>query len=190
MTAIAARAATLTRRAEALAPAPQIEGRIVSHDGLLMAAIGLAAPIGTRLHVEGADHPILAEAVGFREGRLLLMALERGAVAPDARVALAGRADRVATGPGLLGRIVDGLGNPVDGLGPLRHCPHPWPLAGRPLPPLDRSEVTQPLATGVRAIDALARQLNPDFFRFRQRLFQVGKVAEKTGDSAASPISS
>ena len=155
MTAIATRAAELARRAASFAPAPQVSGSIVSHDGLLMSAIGLAAPIGTRLHVAGADHALLAEAVGFREGKLLLMALERGAVAPGARVALAGRADLVATGPGLLGRVVDGLGEPVDGLGPLRNCPQPWPLAGKPLPPLDRSEVTQPLATGVRAIDAL-----------------------------------
>lgn len=53
--------------------------------------------------------------------------------------------------------------------------------------PPDYDALTQ---SEVRALDALARQLNPDFFRFRQRLFQVGKVAEKTGDSAASPISS
>ncbi len=155
LSAMARRAAALDARIQAFRPEPQIAGRIIGHDGLLMTAEGLQAPVGTQLRVDGADFPLMVEVVGFRDGRMLLMALERGAVTPHARAVLAGRADRMATGMGLLGRVIDGLGCPVDGKGPLRGCGSDWPLAGCPVPPLDRSEVTEPLPTGVRAIDSL-----------------------------------
>lgn len=155
MTQIATQAARLAARARSFAPTPEISGRVTGHDGLLLTVEGLQAPVGTRLLIAGTDMPLAAEAVGFRDGRLLLMALERGAVAPGAGVRLAGRADMVAVGPGLLGRVVDGLGQPADTGGALRDCHQNWPLTGRMVPPLQRSEVTAALPTGVRAIDAL-----------------------------------
>ena len=82
------------------------------------------------------------------------MALDRGAVSPGAAARLDGWADSVAVGAGLLGRVVDAMGQPMDGLGAVRAGCR-WPLNGVPLPALDRAEVTEPLPTGVRAIDAL-----------------------------------
>ena len=132
----------------------KLGGRILSCEGLLLSCEGLEAPVGSLVEVDAQEGPLAAEVVGFRQHQLLLMALGRGAVSPGARVWLGSAADSVATGPALLGRVSDALGAPVDSLGPLRATTH-WPLAGRPLPPLDRADVHQALPTGVRPIDAL-----------------------------------
>src|SRR3546814_2243693 len=58
------------------------------------------------------------------------------------------------SGPALLGRVVDALGEPLDGLGPIATSEH-WPLAGRPGNPLDRARVTEPFDVGVRGVNAL-----------------------------------
>jgi flagellum-specific ATP synthase len=133
---------------------PERSGRVVAFDGTLLTVEGLTAAIGALVRVQAGGNVIAAEAVGFRGSSLLLMALERGAVAPNARATLDGWANSVPAGPGLLGRVVDGMGQPVDGLGPVRAARR-WPLEGMLLAPLDRSEVTEPLPTGIRAIDTL-----------------------------------
>lgn len=133
---------------------PKLGGRILSCEGLMLGCEGLDAPIGALVDVDSREGPLAAEVVAFRGERLLLMALGRGSVAPGARVWLSDHSDSVGVGPALLGRVSDALGQPVDGLGPLR-ANASWPLAGKPLPPLDRAEVHIPVPTGVRAIDAL-----------------------------------
>jgi flagellum-specific ATP synthase len=65
-----------------------------------------------------------------------------------------GQPGEAQVGSALLGRVVDGAGNPIDGLGPIRGAKS-WPLAGKPQNPLDRARVTQPLDVGVRAINGL-----------------------------------
>jgi len=135
-------------------PSPEQAGHISAFDGMLLTAEGLAAPPGALVRVDADGGPLAAEVVGFRGPQLLLMALARGAVAPGARAVLEGRADDVPIGPALLGRVVDAMGAPMDSLGPILPAGG-WPLHGRALPPLDRSDVTQPLPTGVRTIDAL-----------------------------------
>jgi flagellum-specific ATP synthase len=151
---LAARRARIAGHVAAFAPRPELSGHVSAFDGMLLTVEGLSAPIGAQVRVEADCGPLAAEVVGFRAAQLLLMALARGAVAPGARVVLEGRADEVPVGPGLMGRVVDAMGAPIDGLGALR-AEGLWPLHGRALPPLDRAEVTLPLATGVRAIDSL-----------------------------------
>ena len=131
-------------------------GRVVASEGLLVQVEGLDAAVGARVEIELGDGLALAEAevIGFRAGRLLLMALGPAPVAPGAAAWLRGRADRVRVGPALFGRISGASGEPLDGKGGWR-CTEDWPLAGRPLPALDRAEVREPLETGVRAIDTL-----------------------------------
>lgn len=134
--------------------APERAGRIVACEGLLLQAEGLEAAVGAHIEIdvgEGAP-PAEAEVIGFRADRLLLMALGPAQVAPGAIAWLRGRADRVAVGEALLGRVCGAQGQPLDGKGPIRTGGH-WPLAGRPLPALDRAEVLETLQTGVRAID-------------------------------------
>jgi flagellum-specific ATP synthase len=138
----------------------RVGGRLRSAEGLLLTAEGLEAPVGALLLVEtdsvgwGSGTGMAAEVVGFRDGKLLLMALGPGAVQPGAAAWLIGSSGDAPVGEGLLGRVTDALGAPIDGLGPLLGAGS-WPLAGRPLPALDRAEVTVPMATGVRAVDAL-----------------------------------
>jgi len=152
--AVRQRASLLAAHIAAFAPAAEPSGRVTAFDGMMLSVEGLKAAIGALVKVEGEGGELAAEVVGFRGDHLLLMALDRGALAPGAIARLDGWADAVPVGPGLLGRVVDAMGRPVDGLGPVRAARR-WPLSGVPLPALDRLEVTQPLPTGIRAIDAL-----------------------------------
>lgn len=131
-------------------------GRVRAAEGLLLTAEGLEAPVGALLHVETADGGagMPAEVIGFREGSLLLMGLAAGAVQPGAAAWLAGAGGDVPAGGAVLGRVAGALGEPLDGLGPLKGAGR-WPLAGRPLAPLARGDVSVAMPTGVRAIDAL-----------------------------------
>lgn len=147
-------AALLREDAAALAFAPVESGEVTAFDGLLLTVEGLAAGPGVLLEVEADPVPVAAEVIGFRRDSLLAMALARGSLCPGARARLVGRADLVPAGRALLGRVVDAMGRPVDGRGRIR-CASAVPLDGRPLPPLDRDEVREPVETGVRAIDAL-----------------------------------
>ena len=134
------------------APRPRVSGRLSSFDGLLMEATGLQLPVGTVCRVGDA---VEAEVIGFRQGRTLLMNLGGPApLLPGAFVRPTGRAHEAEVGAALLGRVVDGAGKPIDGLGPIRGAAH-WPLAGKLQSPLDRDRVRAPLDVGVRAINGL-----------------------------------
>lgn len=150
------RGQALVRQVQGAAFRPTAGGRVRAAEGLLLTAEGVDAPVGALLLVEPADGgaAIPAEVIGFRSGSLLLMALGAGAVQPGAAAWLKGPAGDGPAGPALLGRVTGALGEPLDGLGPLRGAVH-WPLAGRPLAALDRGDVTVAMPTGVRAIDAL-----------------------------------
>lgn len=136
---------------------PARAGRVIACEGLLLQMEGLDAPVGSLVSIEigtGAEAMIDAEVIGFRNGQLLLMALGPAPVAPGARGWLRGEADHVPVGAALLGRVSGARGEPIDGRGSMRTADS-WPLGGRPLPPLDRAEVSDIFASGVRAIDAL-----------------------------------
>nr|WP_034607278.1 flagellar protein export ATPase FliI [Chitinimonas koreensis] len=155
----------------------QPRGRLTRVAGLVLEAVGIKLPVGASCHIVLPDHhSIEAEVVGFNGERLFLMpiaevyGLEPGAwvVAyedhgerqprleeprpPRRRVEDRGR--QVAVGPHLLGRVLDGLGRPLDKLGPLRTESH-VPLFSRPFNPLDRVPVHDVLDVGVRAINAM-----------------------------------
>jgi len=137
-------------------PVTVVEGKLTRMVGLTLEAVGCQAAIGDRCRVvnaHGAD--IDAEVVGFAGERLFLMptGLARG-LAPNARVIPQGGAGDVAVGDGLLGRVLDGAGRPLDGRGPLRLDAR-RPLYGEPINPLERGAIDQPLDVGVRSINAL-----------------------------------
>ena len=131
-------------------------GSLVRTIGLVMEARGLHVAIGERCFIESESGRLVsAEAVGFDAGRVLLMAEGHGdGLAPGARVIPAGRMIEVAVGPQLLGRVIDGGGQPIDGKGPL-HCTERALLFGRAVNPMRRALVDQPLDVGVRSINAL-----------------------------------
>ena len=157
MTAAIMRAAAAVQARIVDAPfRPARGGRICAAEGLLLTAEGLEAPIGALLTVETAEPggSVAAEVIGFRERRILLMALSQGSVTPGAIAWLKDQAADVPAGPGLLGRVTGAMGEPLDGRGPVAGSRR-WPLAGRPVPPLDRAEVAVAMPTGIRALDAL-----------------------------------
>ena len=137
------------------APAPRVSGRLASFDGLLMEATGLALPVGTVCSVGSGKGRVEAEVIGFRGDRTLMMNLGGSApLLPHAPVRPIGPPGEAEVGKALLGRVVDGAGKPIDGLGPVRGAGH-WPLGGKLQSPLDRGRVLQPMDVGVRAINGM-----------------------------------
>jgi flagellum-specific ATP synthase len=131
-------------------------GQVTEVVGLLIESRGPHAAIGDFCEVHtGSGHPIRAQVIGFREGRVLMMPLEEiaGLQLGDPVVARSEEA-LVEVGPGLLGRVIDGFGKPIDG-GPPIETHDTYSLHGVPGNPLDREHITQPLVTGIRAIDSL-----------------------------------
>lgn len=134
---------------------PRVSGRLASYDGLLMEAVGLTLPVGTVCEVGEGDAVVEAEVIGFRNGRTLMMNLGGPtALLPRSPVRPVGAPGEAEVGTALLGRVVDGAGKPIDGLGPIRGASR-WPLAGKLQSPLDRGRVVAAMDVGVRAINGL-----------------------------------
>jgi flagellum-specific ATP synthase len=144
-------------RARVPAKAPlAVEGRLLRMVGLTLEAVGCQAAIGARCLVRGPNGAsVEAEVVGFAGERIYLMPTDelRG-LAPDSRVIPLAHASEVAVGPELLGRVLDGRGRPLDGRGPTGATAS-VSLSGRPINPLARRPISEPLSVGVRAINAL-----------------------------------
>jgi flagellum-specific ATP synthase len=130
-------------------------GKVSQNLGVLVEATGPEASVGELCRIRTRQGWLPAEVVGFREDRLLLMALEEtGGLTPGAPIVATGRPLMGPAGRALLGRVLDALGRPLDGRGPLRGVA--WrPLEAEPPRALERPRITEPMATGIRAIDAL-----------------------------------
>ncbi|NOZ28577.1 MAG: flagellar protein export ATPase FliI [Chloroflexi bacterium] len=132
-------------------------GQVVQVIGLAIEAEGLASQVGELCYVypAGRDRPIAAEVVGFKSDRTLLMPLgEMEGIQPGSPVIATGGPFTIPVGPELLGRVVDGLGRPLDGKGPLVGA-QKSPLDSTAPHPLRRRVISEPLSTGIRAIDGL-----------------------------------
>ncbi|MGN6356244.1 MAG: FliI/YscN family ATPase [Novosphingobium sp.] len=135
---------------------PRRYGLVAACDGGLLEVTGLSVPIGSLCRVtHGRDEALLAEVIGFRNGRTLMMLLgDTVMLRPGARVRPEGQPGMLPVGEAFLGRAVDGEGKPIDGLGPL-HARSEWPAGGVRAGALDRSPVRESFDTGVRALNAL-----------------------------------
>jgi flagellum-specific ATP synthase len=132
-------------------------GRVTRVVGLVIEAAGLDVGLGELCRVTSLadDRSVLAEVVGFHERGVLLMPLgELEGLHPGSSVKPLGRSFGVDVGPGLLGRIVNGLGHPIDGLGKIEVTER-VPLSAEPPNPLERQIIGDQLETGVRAIDGM-----------------------------------
>ena len=132
------------------------EGRLVRMVGLTLEAEGLQVPVGGRCRVVGVGGTeVEAEVVGFSGERVYLMPVGSiSGMTPSARVIPTQHSREVLVGEGLLGRVLDGTGRPLDGRGPLP-CEERVSLDGRPINPLARYPIREPLDVGVRAINGL-----------------------------------
>lgn len=139
-------------RLESAAPRRE-SGRVTEVTGLIIRASVPGVRVGEIVTLEGSG--LTAEVVGFRGDEAVLMPLgEAAGIGPDSLVTATGRPLSISVSDGVLGRVLDGLGRPIDGGGPIAGA-IPWPVE-RPAPdPLSRRRVTRPLALGVRALDGL-----------------------------------
>ncbi len=131
-------------------------GVVTEVTGLIVQSTGPLAAVGEVCEIESSNNRrILVQVVGFRDGELLSMPLEEtdGLVAGSSIVARAGESS-LRVGPGLLGRVLDGYGRPIDGQPPIDSAVH-YPLQAPPPNPMDRRHITERLVTGVRAIDGM-----------------------------------
>jgi len=131
-------------------------GKVTKVVGLTIEAEGPETHIGALCHVFAQNNrKVLAEVVGFRDKKVLLMPIgDMSGIGPGNLVVAADRDLEVGVGPGLLGRVLDGLGNPMDGKGPVDIEKY-YPVNNMPPNPMTRPRITQPLPLGVKCIDGL-----------------------------------
>lgn len=135
----------------------KIGGKITQIVGLVIESHGPSVNLGDLCYIcpRNAGEKIPAEVVGFRKNRVLLMPIgEMQGIGPGCEVISAHQTLKVNVGNHLLGRILDGLGNPIDGKGPLQSNEE-YPLHEIPPHPLSRLRICDKLSVGVRAIDGL-----------------------------------
>lgn len=136
-----------------------IKGRVKEVIGLVVRAVVPETWIGELclIHSPRSSVPVKAEVVGFQGGDVLLMPLgDLINVGPESDVVSTGKCLTVKVGDNLLGRVLNGLGEPMDTrtMGALR-CDEEYPVYSHPPDPLCRQLVTRPMALGIRAIDSL-----------------------------------
>jgi len=149
------RLARCVREVDRVPPSP-VEGFLGRMVGLALEAVGCQASIGDSCEVLTSEgERVKAEVVGFAGDRLYLMPTgDPHGLGPNARVIPQQRAGTVRVGPQLLGRVIDGAAQPLDGLGPLG-CEERVRLIGTPVNPLQRQTISEPLDVGIRAINSL-----------------------------------
>jgi flagellum-specific ATP synthase len=130
-------------------------GRVIQLIGLVIESEGPMAAVGEICRIESARHDgsTLAEVVGFRDHHVLLMPLgETRGIHPGSEVVALGTALRVPVGEALKGRVIDGLGRPLDEQGPLQ-ADGESDLGKPPPHPLKRQRIQNAFCTGIKAID-------------------------------------
>ena len=130
-------------------------GRITQAVGLTTESYGPPGSIGELCYIDTPDARIRAEIVGFRDQATVLMPLgEMREVRPGCQVIASGDVFKVRVGPGLMGRVLNGLGDPIDDLGPILDAE--WQaVMSDPLDPLKRKRIRETLPLGIKAIDGL-----------------------------------
>jgi FliI/YscN family ATPase len=138
------------------APRLTVCGRVTRVIGQVVEVSSLPVAVGEVCRIaRDGDEGILAQAVGFHDSGVLLMPLgEIEGIRPGALVIPLGRGFYANAGEGLIGRVLNGLGRPLDGKGPIRSS-RSYPLSAKHPNPLERSRIRTPLGTGIRAIDGL-----------------------------------
>lgn len=134
-----------------------LEGRVRKVVGTVIEGNGPSMPLGGICQVYPPRYaaPVLAEVIGFRENSLLLMPLcSCDGIEPGSRIVARKYQASVHVGFDMLGRVLDGLGEPIDGGEPIRYT-KTMPLYARPLNPLKRARIKEPLDVGIRAINSL-----------------------------------
>ncbi len=147
------------RSAVELPATPVVEGRLIRMVGLTLEAEGLQAQVGSRCVVinetaQGEDR-VEVEVVGFAGSKIYLMPVDRmQGMQPGARVVPSAGGGKLPMGNAMLGRVLDGIGRPLDGKG-MFECEDWVDLDGPTINPLKRHPINEPLDVGIRAINGV-----------------------------------
>ena len=135
----------------------QANGKVTNVVGLVIEAQGPVSRLGTvcDIYTKSDSRKITAEVLGFKDNKVLMMPLQeiRG-IGPGCPIVARQHRAVIPVGPGLLGRVIDGLGNPIDNKGPIP-AKSEYPIYGTPVNPLTRKRISKPLDLGIRAINGL-----------------------------------
>lgn len=134
----------------------RLHGKVTQVVGLVIEGYCPDTSVGAICEIRPRDGvPIPAEVVGFRDNKTLLMPLgDLRGVGLDSLIAVRRDKATLKVGPGLLGRVIDGLGNPIDDKGPL-HVDEEYPIYAAPVNPMKRPPIRRPLDLGIRSINGL-----------------------------------
>jgi flagellum-specific ATP synthase len=135
----------------------RVNGKVTQVVGLTIESQGPEAKLGEICHIfsQQNEEPMIAEVVGFRDNKVLLMPLgELSSIGPGCDVVATGKPLTVKVGPEILGSVLDGLGRPLNGAAQPFGLTS-YPTNNQPPNPLQRPRITEPLGVGVRAIDGL-----------------------------------
>lgn len=133
-----------------------VQGKIVKVVGLVAEALGLGMSIGSLCSIKN-DHGanIMAEVVGFKEDRALLMPYgDTRGLRPGSRITLLESSPTVEVGDDFLGRVINGMGEPIDGKGAIKGT-DTYPLYGKAINPMDRKSIIQLMDVGIAAINTI-----------------------------------
>lgn len=134
-----------------------VRGRVSQVIGMVVESLGPGIPVGSMCEISTfrGRSSVPAEVVGFREGKVLLMPLgEMRGIEPGSAIKQVSGQASVPVSEAMLGRVIDGFGNPVDGKGPIA-ADTIYPLYAEPLNPMQRDRILEPVDVGVRAINGL-----------------------------------
>ena len=132
----------------------KVYGRVSRGVGLVIEGLGPRANIGDVCQIQTDGLYVEAEVIGFKEDKILLMPLgDMMGIGPGSKIVAKGRQRYIRVGTGLLGRVLDGLGNPIDGGGAL--AGQLYPISIEPINPLYRRRITEPLDLGIRSINTV-----------------------------------
>jgi flagellum-specific ATP synthase len=134
----------------------KFQGKVTQVVGLVIEGYCPDAAVGTLCEIQGTTgERIPAEVVGFRDNKALLMPLgELRGVGLGSLIAVRRKKSSLMVGPALLGRVIDGLGEPIDDLGPI-FAEMEYPIYATPVNPMQRAPIRRPLDLGIRAINGL-----------------------------------
>ncbi|MBI5599107.1 MAG: FliI/YscN family ATPase [Deltaproteobacteria bacterium] len=134
----------------------RVHGKVTRVIGMVIEGVGVGISIGEMCRVFPLDGAaVVCEVVGFNDDRVLLMPLgDTRGLGPGSKIVRLGAKARVRLGAGLLGRVIDGLGNPIDGKGLVQRDSESS-LYKSPQNPLTRKRIAEPLDVGIKAVNSL-----------------------------------
>ncbi|MHB8929135.1 MAG: flagellar protein export ATPase FliI [Melioribacteraceae bacterium] len=135
----------------------RVNGKVIDVIGLVIVSVGPNAVMGEICSIvdQKGNEVCKAEVVGFKNGKVLSIAIgEVHNISPACEIKASGKNFSVGVGKELLGRVIDGLGNPIDGKGPIDYSSFRESYR-EPPNPLERKRISAPIQTGVRTIDGL-----------------------------------